>query len=83
MTERIINHTPNDFEAEAAVKVGCLEVMCFQDDLPAFALDGLHFNHSQKAAAVPLVAQVRRNEEMTNVTSRSPRPTVYSAHDSA
>jgi hypothetical protein len=59
-----------------------LEVVSVQDDLLAFARRGLHFDHAHQVATVSLMAQVRRNVEMTNVASRTPRPPVYSAYDS-
>ena len=83
MTAWIIIHSPDDFEAEPAVKIGRLEVVSFQDDLAAFARRGLHFNHAHQAATMSLMAQGRRNVEMTDVASRTPRPPVYSAYDGA
>ena len=81
VTAWVIVHSPDNFEAEAAVKIRRLEVMSLQDDLSASALTRLGFDLAHEAAAVSLATHMFGNVEIADVAGSSPSPSVYSAYD--
>src|SRR4026209_1315528 len=66
-------------EAEPAVKFGGLKVVRLQHDLPASARLGLRLHGMHEAAAVSLLAHLRRDEEIADVAGCSSRPAVDAA----
>ena len=66
MVARIAFNTPADFKAKPAIKVGRLELVCFQDDLPTSSRSRFRFDGAHQAGAMSLIAQVSRNVEVAD-----------------